>query len=82
MHSTQAVLTSVRVVCDVLGRHIRVTEVTRVKSSKVGTILPCNCHAKLHVIVCTVVSVHSEVHVQIASSKWVWGTRNGPPRTQ
>ena len=31
--------------------HIRVTDVTRVKSSKVGTIVQRDCHAQLHVIV-------------------------------
>ena len=49
MDSAQAVLTSA---CGVRQNgHIRVTDVTRVKSSKVGTILPRDCHAQSHVIV-------------------------------
>ena len=40
--------------------HIKVTDATLVKSSKVGTIMPHNHHAKLHVIVGTIVSVHSK----------------------
>ena len=62
--------------------HIRVMDNTLVKSSKVGTILLRNHHAKLHVIACAIASVHWEVPVQAANSEWVCDTRNGPPRTQ
>ena len=49
MHSVQIVLTST---CDVQHNgHIRVTNKTSVKSSKVGTIVPCNHDVKLCVIV-------------------------------
>ena len=38
-------------------RHIKVTNMTRVKSPKVGTILPYDSHAELDVIACIVASV-------------------------
>ena len=51
--------------------HIRVADKTLVKSSKVGTILLCNHHAKLHVIAGIVASVHGEARAQAASGEWV-----------
>ena len=40
--------------------HNRVTKMTRVKSSKVGTIMPRDRHAKSHVTVGTITSVDWE----------------------
>ena len=49
MHSTRTVLT---LACGVPNDgHIRLADATSVKSSKVGTMLLCDRHANLHVIV-------------------------------
>ena len=62
--------------------HNRVTEMTSVKSSKVRTMLQCDCNPKSHVIACAVASVHWEASKQAASSGRLCATRNGSPRTQ
>ena len=62
--------------------HNRVTEMTSVKASKVGTMLQCDCDAKSQVIACTVASVHGEASKQAASSERLCATRNGSPRNQ
>ena len=49
--------------------HITVTDVTRVKSSKVGTILPRDHHAEFHVINGTIAGDHWEARVQVARGK-------------
>ena len=49
--------------------HIRVTDATIVKSSKIGTIMPRDQHAKPHVIAGTVVSVDWEVCTRLASGR-------------
>ena len=64
MHNTHAVMTSAHAL-DYNG-HINVTDAMRVKSSKVGTILQCDRHAKLHVIIGTVASDHWEARTRIA----------------
>ena len=62
--------------------HNRVTEMTSVKSSKVGTMLQRDCDAKSHVIACTITSVHGEASKQAASSGRLCAARNGSPRNQ
>ena len=57
-------------------------ETTSVKLFKVGTIMPRDHHAKLHVIAVTVASVHWEVRERAASSERFCAVRNDPPRTQ
>lgn len=57
-------------------------DMTKVKSSKVGTILAHDSNAKLHVIAGTIVSVHWEAYARATSNEWAWNTRNGLPRTQ
>ena len=49
--------------------HASVTDVTRVKSSKVRAILPRDCHAKLHAIMGTISNVHWEGHTRATSDK-------------
>ena len=66
MHNMQAMLTSA---CGVRHNgHIRVTNMTRVKSSKVGTIMQRDRDAKSHAIVDTIASVHCEARACKASS--------------
>ena len=67
MHSTHAMMTSAHAL-DSNG-HINVTDATRVKSSKVGTILPRDRHAELHVIMGTIASDHWEARGRVASGK-------------
>ena len=80
MHSTQTMLTSA---CGLrcIG-HVRMTDATRDKLSKVGMILLRDCHAKLHVIAGVVASVHGEACNRAASNELLYAMRNGPPRTQ
>ena len=51
--------------------HINVTDATRVKSSKVGTILPRNRHAELHVIIGTIAGDHCEARTRVARGEYV-----------
>ena len=67
MHSKHGVMTSPRAMyCD---RHIRVTDATSVKSSKVGTIMLRDWHAKLHVIMGTMASVDWGVCARVPSGR-------------
>ena len=56
MHSTYAMMTSAHALY--FNGNMKVIDVTRVKSSKIGTILPRNHHAELHVTVGTIASMH------------------------
>ena len=58
MHNIHAVLTPTRAVWN--NGHIRVIDATLIKSSKLGTMLPHNRHAKSHVIIVTISTVHWE----------------------
>ena len=64
MHSTHAMMTSAHALY--YNKHINVTDATRVKSSKVGTILPCNRHAELHGVIGTIAGDHWEMRVRAA----------------
>ena len=80
MHNTQVVLTSMSVVWN--DGHVRVADVTSVKSSKVGTMLFHDCHANLHVIVVqSPVPIGKHVSEQQVVEQ-ICDARNGPPRTQ
>ena len=62
--------------------HNRVTEMTRVKSPKVGTMLLRDCHANLYVItVQSSVFIGKRVSEQQVVER-ICDARNGPPRTQ
>ena len=68
MHDTQAVMTSTYIVRQ--NGHARMADMIRVKSSKVGTILPRDHHAKLHVIASAIANIHGkhESEQQVARS--------------
>ena len=68
-HNTHVVMTSVHALY--YNGHINVPNATRVKLSKVGTILPHDHHAELHVIAGTVASNHWEARTQVARGKWI-----------
>ena len=68
MHNAQAMMTSAHAMY--YNGHIKVIDMTRVKSSKVRTILLRDCHAKLHVIAGAVASIDWEAHAQVASGEW------------
>ena len=67
MHSKHVVMMSAHAL-DSNG-HINVTDATRVKSSKVGTILPRDRHAELHVIMGAVAGDHWEARARVARDK-------------